>query len=82
MAIVTLAVIVFLFDNLMKKRSVPLTSQVFYTFKNSYRTPVKNCWFGKRTRDKRTPLMFTNVVKWMGEQTYPMLLQIQARTVN
>ena len=49
-----------------------------YVFKNSYGTPVKNCWSGKRrTRDKGAPLMFTKAVQWMGEQTYPMLLQFK-----
>lgn len=41
----------------------------------------ENCWLGKRISkgNKRAPLMFKKTVKWTGEQTYSMLLQISSK---
>ena len=44
-AIVVLAVVIFIFDSLREKRSVPLTKQAGVAcLKNSCSTLVKNCW--------------------------------------
>ena len=45
MAIVALAVVTFLFDNLREKTSVPQTKYLgIACFKNSHGTPVENHW--------------------------------------
>ena len=56
MAIVVLAIVIFLFDNLREKRSVPLTKEPgIACFKNSFGTTVENRWHSVKNYNYQYP---------------------------